>query len=60
LGTDFDDFSDADHIDAINSSPEQARNALRLRETMKRHGFQDYKTEWWHFDWHNWKNMPPL
>jgi D-alanyl-D-alanine dipeptidase len=50
LGTDFDDFSDADHIDAINSSPEQARNALRQRETMKRQCFQDCKTEWWHFD----------
>jgi D-alanyl-D-alanine dipeptidase len=60
MPTDFDDFSDAAHINASNSSPEQAQNALRLRETMKRHGFQDFETEWWHFDWHHWKSMPPL
>jgi D-alanyl-D-alanine dipeptidase len=58
MPTDFDDFSEAAHVDAAGIAPERAANALRLREAMTRRGFQAFPTEWWHFDWKNWTELP--
>ena len=58
MPTDFDDFSEAAHIDAVGISPERSANAIRLREAMTRRGFQAFPTEWWHFDWKNWSELP--
>lgn len=58
MPTDFDDFSEAAHVDAAGIAPERAANARRLREAMTRRGFQPFPTEWWHFDWKNWTELP--
>jgi len=58
MPTDFDDFSEAAHVDAPGISPERSANAIRLREAMTRRGFQAFPTEWWHFDWKTWSERP--
>ncbi len=58
MPTDFDDFSEAAHVDAAGIAPERAANARRLREAMTRRGFLAFPTEWWHFDWKNWTELP--
>jgi D-alanyl-D-alanine dipeptidase len=58
MPTDFDDFSEAAHVDAAGIPPERSANARSLREAMTRRGFQAFPTEWWHFDWKNWTELP--
>jgi D-alanyl-D-alanine dipeptidase len=58
MPTDFDDFSEAAHVDAPGISPERSANARRLREAMMHRGFQAFPTEWWHFDWKHWSELP--
>jgi D-alanyl-D-alanine dipeptidase len=47
-------------VDADGISLDRAANARRLREAMTRRGFQVFPTEWWHFDWKNWTELPPV
>jgi len=49
MPTDFDDFSAQADRDYSDCGPEAAANAQLLEETMKRHGFEPYQSEWWHF-----------
>jgi D-alanyl-D-alanine dipeptidase len=58
MPTDFDDFSAAAHQDAAGISPERAAHARRLRTAMERRGFRSFATEWWHFDWQDWQQLP--
>jgi zinc D-Ala-D-Ala dipeptidase len=58
MPTDFDDFSEAAHGDAPGISSERAANARRLRRAMERRGFRPFPTEWWHFDWKDWEQLP--
>lgn len=58
LPTTFDDFSPAAHVEAPGTSPVTAANARRLRAAMERRGFVSLDTEWWHFDWHDWRSLP--
>jgi len=58
MPTDFDDFSEAAHVDAAGINVERATNARRLREAMERRGFRSFATEWWHFDWKDWQTLP--
>ena len=58
MPTDFDEFSEAAHLDATGTAPDRARNARTLRQAMERRGFQPFATEWWHFDWHDWSSLP--
>lgn len=58
LPTTFDDFSPAAHVEAPGTSPVTAANARRLRAAMERRGFVRLDTEWWHFDWHDWRSLP--
>lgn len=60
MPTDFDDFSEAAHVDAAGIDAERAFNARRLRAAMERRGFRPFATEWWHFDWHDWESLPVL
>lgn len=56
--TDFDDFSEAAHLDAPGINEERAAHARRLRQAMERRGFRAFPTEWWHFDWKEWETLP--
>jgi D-alanyl-D-alanine dipeptidase len=58
MPTDFDDFSETAHVDAAGISGERVRNARRLRRAMERRGFRAFPTEWWHFDWKDWQDLP--
>ena len=58
MPTDYDDFSEAAHVNAEGTEPERAANAQRLRTAMERRGFRSFATEWWHFDWQHWEQLP--
>ncbi len=58
MPTDYDDFSKSAHVNAEGVLADRAANAKILRKAMERRGFQSFATEWWHFDWHNWKSLP--
>ena len=60
MPTDYDDFSKSAHVDADGVLADRAANAQKLRRAMERRGFLSFATEWWHFDWHNWKSLPVI
>lgn len=47
--TGFDHFTVYADRDYSDCSPEAARNAQLLEQTMEKHGFSPYFAEWWHF-----------
>ncbi len=60
MGTDFDDFTEKAHADCRTISDEAKRNRKLLRDLMVKYGFEPYRYEWWHFDFHGWQNYPVL
>ena len=46
MPTDYDDFSEAAHVDATGAPSTAARNARRLRTDMERREFVPFQTEW--------------
>ena len=51
MGTDFDDFTDLAHIDAIGLTKTQLNNRQLLKMCMEAAGFTAWPYEWWHFDY---------
>lgn len=49
MGTGFDCFDAKSHTANTSITPTQAANRRILLEAMRRHGFTNYKREWWHF-----------
>jgi zinc D-Ala-D-Ala dipeptidase len=49
MGTSFDCFDVMSHAGSAALSPEQRNARALLRRVMKKHGFQGYGREWWHF-----------
>ena len=60
MPTAFDDFSEKAHANYAGASFEQLRNRDLLRTVMEKHGFSVAETEWWHFNFANWEQHPPL
>ena len=60
MPSDFDDFSNRAHRDYPGGTAGQRRNRQLLQDTMQRHGFIGFPTEWWHFDLQGWEAYPPL
>lgn len=58
MPTGYDDFSEKAHSEYPGATPEQKKSRDLLRKTMEKHGFSVYPTEWWHFDFKNWKEYP--
>lgn len=56
----YDDFSEKAHGDFARATPEQIKNRSLLKQVMEKHGFTVLPTEWWHFDFKNWQNYPPM
>ncbi len=55
MGSDYDFFGRAAHIDNYNFSEEILKHRKLLFEGMRRFGFQTVRTEWWHFSYRkNW------
>lgn len=56
MGSDYDFFGRASHIDNVEHSKEVLANRKLLQEGMKKFGFQTVRTEWWHFSFRkNWQ-----
>lgn len=56
MGTPYDDFTDKAHFAYPELTEEQRKNRDILNEAMSKFGFEVLKTEWWHFDYKDWKN----
>jgi len=55
MGSDYDFFGRAAHIDNYNLSEEILERRKLLFEGMRKFGFQTVRTEWWHFSFRkNW------
>lgn len=62
MPTEFDHFGPEAWRDY--NGPKLSLNAKKNREVlqtvMEKYGFKGLKSEWWHFDYHNWEQCPPL
>lgn len=56
MGTEYDNFTEAAHFAFPDLSEEIKQNRKLLRNSMKMFGFMPIETEWWHFDYKDWKN----
>ena len=50
MPTNFDDFSEKAHHGYKDLDAEQVKNRELLKNTMEKHGFLKFQTEWWHTD----------
>ncbi len=60
MPTGFDDFTEKAWRSYNNLSEEVKKNRQLLQTVMTKPGFVGLETEWWHFDWHDWKNFDVL
>jgi D-alanyl-D-alanine dipeptidase len=51
MGTGYDCFDERSHTASTAITPAQAVNRRLLLDAMRRHGFSNYKREWWHFSY---------
>jgi D-alanyl-D-alanine dipeptidase len=58
MPTDFDDFSKKASPLHQNISAKAKANRDYLISKMHKHGFKVLNSEWWHFDYQNWYNIP--
>jgi D-alanyl-D-alanine dipeptidase len=58
MPTEFDDFSEKAATNYPHVTPAATRHRQALHQTMARHGFTPFVSEWWHFDYHGWENQP--
>lgn len=56
MPTEYDDFSEKAAVDYMNISDEEKANRNLLQDVMKKYGFLPLRSEWWHFDFPDWKN----
>ncbi|MFA5075150.1 MAG: M15 family metallopeptidase [Candidatus Babeliales bacterium] len=56
----FDDFTSKAFRNYDKMSSEAAKNCRFLENILKKYGFIGLKTEWWHFDFKNWRKYPIL
>jgi D-alanyl-D-alanine dipeptidase len=55
MGSDYDFFGRAAHIDNMNFPEEVLANRKLLIDGMRTHGFKTVRTEWWHYSFRkNW------
>lgn len=53
MGTGFDCFDTKSYTRNASIAPAQAANRRLLLEAMRKHGFTNYKREWWHFSFNS-------
>ena len=53
MGTGFDCFDVMSHTRNASITPAQAAHRRMLLEAMRKHGFTNYKREWWHFTYNS-------
>lgn len=60
MPTGFDSFSKKAAADYPGLPRREYANRELLKSVMQAHGFQVYRTEWWHYDFNGWMNYPLL
>jgi D-alanyl-D-alanine dipeptidase len=60
MGSGFDEFSECSHRNYAGLNEEQKRNRKTLTDLMTSTGFTTVTTEWWHYDYYDWRNFPLL
>lgn len=60
MGTTYDAFTEKAHSDYKDLPTEILSNRKILSETMQKFGFIPLESEWWHFDFKDWKKYPIL
>ncbi|MBN2572206.1 MAG: M15 family metallopeptidase [Ignavibacteriales bacterium] len=58
MGTPFDDFTKKSRPSYTNLPEQVLKNRKLLSDTMKKFGFKPITSEWWHFDYKDWKKFP--
>jgi D-alanyl-D-alanine dipeptidase len=56
----YDEFSDRSYPDYPGGTSLQRWHRELLRRTMEAEGFTVFETEWWHFDFNDWREYPIL
>jgi D-alanyl-D-alanine dipeptidase len=56
----YDEMNEKAYPDYIGGSAESRRLRDLLRHTMEQEGFSVYPTEWWHFDYRDWREYQIL
>ena len=56
----YDEFSDRAFAGYPGGTSLQRRHRDLLRRVMEDEGFTVYPAEWWHFDYHAWRQYPIL
>lgn len=54
----YDEMSERAHSDYTGGTAEERANRALLRSTMEAEGFTVYESEWWHFDYKDWRKYP--
>ncbi|MCX7875025.1 MAG: M15 family metallopeptidase [Melioribacteraceae bacterium] len=57
FGTDYDDFTEKASPNYLKFSNKILENRKLLKEVMLKFGFTQLDSEWWHFDFKDWKNF---
>ncbi len=60
MGTGYDDFTPRAAHDYRDLPPDVLANRTMLREIMERHGFDAFRSEWWHYDFRGWEKFELL
>lgn len=58
MPTVYDEFTLRAHTDYPRLPSNVLKNRELLKTTMRKHGFSTIRTEWWHFDYSNWRKFP--
>ena len=54
----YDEFSENAYPEYPGGSGDERAHRMLLRELMEAEGFTIYPTEWWHFDYKDWRRYP--
>jgi zinc D-Ala-D-Ala dipeptidase len=57
MPTPYDDFTARARQDFSDLPAGIIANRAKLRDAMLRHGFEPLPSEWWHFDFHDWRSF---
>ncbi len=60
MPTGYDDFTEKAHRFSNKWNTLEKANSDKLEAIMKKHGFEAFPYEWWHFDLVGWEKYPPL
>jgi zinc D-Ala-D-Ala dipeptidase len=60
MPTEYDNFTEKASHSFSDLSVEQIKNRALLKSIMEKHEFISLDSEWWHYDFQNWKDHPVL